>query len=130
MSFLEEIPNLSRGLVNGRIDSNVVVDAHQRASEAFLDEVSQELAHAAAVEAPTLKRVFDQLDGKKTPFDVDELVEEVSSGAQIPQIDVRSLFNTMKQLGIFEEYPKRPNQWRPGRLFKTALKMRFFSGAG
>jgi hypothetical protein len=131
MSFLEEIPKLSKeGIVKGRIDSNAIVQAHQRASEAFLDEVSQELAHAAAVDAPTLKRVFDQLDAKKTPFDVDELVNEVSSGAQIPSGDVRNLFNTMKQLGIFEEYPKRPNQWRPGRLFKTALKMRFFSGAG
>lgn len=130
--FLEGIAKTLRpkSLVRGRVDGRVVVRAHQAAAEAFLDEVSQELAFASAVDLPTLKRVLEQLEGRKTPFDVDELVGSVAKGAKLEAGMIRELFNVMKQLGIFEDYPKRPNQWRPGRLLKSALKMRFLAGGG
>lgn len=129
MIFLQDLgKNLS--IVDGRIDGGSVVTAHQNACSQFLSEVSQELALAADVETPVLEKIFSQLDGQTTPFDVDWLAKEISLPTGIDPKTVREIFSTMKQLGIFEDYPKRPNQWRPGRLFKTALRMRFASGAG
>ena len=65
------------------------------------------------------------LDGETASYELSP--QHRSDGAEFNHFGV---VNVMKQLGIFEEYPKRPNQWRPGRLFKTALGMRFASGAG
>lgn len=127
--FLERLATNATTRDN-RIDGRAIVAAHEAASQEFLDEVSQELSNAAGLDGPTLKRIFDQLDGKKTPFDVVDLVSSVSESAEVDSKRIRELFNVMRQLGIFEEYPKRPNQWRPGRLFKTALRMRFASGSG
>jgi hypothetical protein len=126
--FLERLAAVAQPK-DQRIDGRAIVDAHEIASREFLNEVSQELANATTFDVPTLKRVIDQLNGKRTPFDVDELVASVAESPQLDAKQVRELFNVMRQLGIFEEYPKRPNQWRPGRLFKTALGMRFASGS-
>ncbi|HEV7766281.1 MAG TPA: cellulose synthase operon protein YhjQ/BcsQ [Thermoanaerobaculia bacterium] len=128
--FLERLATVAHKSNVQRIDGRAIVQAHETASQEFLNEVSQELANAAAFDVPTLKRIFDQLNGKKTPFDVDELVASIAESVLLDAKQIRELFNVMRQLGVFEEYPKRPNQWRPGRLFKTALRMRFASGGG
>jgi hypothetical protein len=128
--FLERLAASAGKITNDRVDGRAIVQAHENASQEFLDEVSQELANAAGFDAPMLRRVFEQLNGKKTPFDVDDTIASVAESAEFDPKQIRELFNVMRHLGIFEEYPKRPNQWRPGRLFKTALGMRFASGTG
>lgn len=132
MVFLEEVEKLSgktrKQSPGQKIDGTVVVKAHEKASQAFLEEVSQELAHAADVDPLSLRKMLNALDGERTPFDVDALAKRVARSVKDKKQDeIREIFDTMRQLGVFEDYPKRPNQWRPGRLFKTALKMRFQS---
>jgi hypothetical protein len=128
--FLELLSTLPGKEIGERVDGKAIVLAHEKASQEFLNEVSQELTNAAGFDGPMLQRVFEQLKGKKTPFDFEDTVVVVAESAAFDPKQIRDLFNVMRQLGIFEEYPKRPNQWRPGRLFKTALGMRFASGAG
>jgi len=115
----------------GKLDGTLVVKAHEQASREFLQEVRQELVHAAGItDSKDVDAVIEKLEGKVTPFDVGALVKSVVTATVLEPDRVRRILDAMKQLGIFEDYPKRPNQWRSGRLFKTALGMRFRAASG
>jgi hypothetical protein len=128
--FLEQIAlqHKKQGLKNGKLDGTIIVKAHDVASVGFLQEVSQELAHAVGLDQSAISKVLDGLVGKTTPFVPDQLAKMIA-GKQQSSIQVRRVFDVMKQLGVFEDHPKRLNTWRAGRLFKTGLRMRFASGA-
>jgi Mrp family chromosome partitioning ATPase len=129
--FLEQIANQHKkvNLRASRLDGTVIVKAHEFASTGFLQEVSQELAHALGFSQTIISGVLDGLKGKTTPFAPDSLAKMISgSDKSLASGDVRRVFDVMKQLGMFEDHPKRLNTWRAGRLFKTGLRMRFASG--
>lgn len=129
--FLEQIADLHKRqtLKNGRLDGTIIVRAHDAASKSFLQEVSQELAHAVGLPQSVINDVLDGLVGKTTPFAPDQLAKTISNpNRQLTPAHVRRVFDVMKQLGVFEDHPKRLNTWRAGRLFKTGLRMRFATG--
>jgi hypothetical protein len=130
--FLEEIAkqHAKTALRNGRLDGKVIVKAHEVASGSFLQEVSQELMHAVPYPPPVINMILDGLVGKTTPFNPDALAKTIAVAGikKVAQGDIRRVFDILKQLGVFEDHPKRLNTWRAGRLFKTGLRMRFATG--
>jgi Mrp family chromosome partitioning ATPase len=130
--FLQEIAKQHEkvSMKAGRLDGKVIVKAHDAASASFLQEVSQELSLAVPFSQTVISAILDGLVGKTTPFSPDALARSIA-GAGTKTLnagDVRRVFDVMKQLGVFEDHPKRLNTWRAGRLFKTGLKMRFAAG--
>ncbi|MBZ0234324.1 MAG: AAA family ATPase [Deltaproteobacteria bacterium] len=125
--FLQELAKLHKNtrLRAGHLDGTIIVRAHEAASDAFLQEVSQELAHAVGKPQHEISAVLDGLVGKTTPFVPDTLAKTIGNSKKMSSTEVRRIFDVMKQLGIFEDHPKRLNTWRAGRLFKTGLRMRF-----
>lgn len=126
LSYLAE--NDAIDVETNRINARMIIDAHDRAAKDFLTEVRSELQIAAGVKDLDLAKILDALNEEKTPFDNRTLRERVVETTGCDEPIVKSVFDAMKRLGVLEEYPKRPHIWRPGRLFKTALGMKFNAG--
>ena len=53
------------------------------------------------------------------------LRREIRNSLKLPLSEIEATFDAMKEIGMFEQHPKLPDQWRVGRLFKSALKMKY-----
>jgi hypothetical protein len=117
---------------NSRVAHGVVLDAHENASLHFLNEVKQELYNLIdfGTESNENKRHVDSLlaalDGKQTPFKLDEMVNSVAVQLDgISSNKIRDALKAMQEFGIFELRPGYPGEWRAGRLYKQALRMKY-----
>lgn len=130
-TFLERIDQSGREgakLVGGRIDQDTIIQAHDEASRAFLRQVRQEMRYLVPLEESKLERLLGALRGEKTPFDPEELVGRLRVTLKEKKNAIYSTLEAMKGIGIFEEHPSLPGSWRVGRLFKSALGMRYNRG--
>ncbi|EMG01446.1 hypothetical protein LEP1GSC123_4563 [Leptospira borgpetersenii str. 200701203] len=50
------------------------------------------------------------------------------SAEGIKKGQIESALVPLKDIGIFEDYPKDPSRWRVGKLFKHSLGMKFSRG--
>ena len=118
-------------LPNGRVPGNVVLEAYDEASAAFLSEVKTELysflefdaddsANRAAVD-----QFISAFTGLSTPFSLDELVNELKGKASFTPEVIRNALRSMKEIGVFEDRPGYPGEWRTGRLYKSSLRMKY-----
>jgi hypothetical protein len=53
------------------------------------------------------------------------LAGALRNSLKLPTPDIDGTLEAMKEIGIFEQHPTRGDQWRVGRLFKAALKMKY-----
>lgn len=119
-------------LENGRLMHEVVLEAHADATQTFIDGVTQELHGSLELDEDPRKNVelVEQMvasfEGLPTPFNFDEIAKRVSiSMGGIDQNKVRTALQRMRAVGIFEGHPNRPGEWRAGRLYKSALRMKY-----
>jgi hypothetical protein len=109
----------------GRITSALVQYAHDEASRKFLDQVRQELEHLLSLSQSQLQNLLASFSGQQTPFSVSEMVNLLTQRVRISEEEVRVAMESMKSLGIFEQRPGyESSEWRAGRLFKAALRMK------
>lgn len=139
-SFLNEVTQVAASkdkrsqpsIEAGRVAHGVVLDAHENASLAFLKEVKQELYNLVDFSSDVQQNnrivdsLLDALDGKQTPFKLDDLVKLISTQlADIGLAKLREALKSMQELGLFENRPGYPGEWRAGRLYKQALRMKY-----
>lgn len=114
-----------------RINQALVLLAHEAASRKFLDEVKQELSvllELAKRPADNERKVGELLaafDGLTTPFELDECLKKIKVKTGIELSSLRISLHRMKEVGMFEERPGYSGWWRAGRLFKSALRMKY-----
>jgi len=110
-------------LEDGRVSELLMNFAHERAAKEFLKSVKQELRTLVTLTPLELDTLIDVFSGTVTPFVLENHCAELAKKTRLDVAPVREAFDRMKTLGIFEERPKYPGQWRAGRLFKTSLGM-------
>jgi hypothetical protein len=115
-----------------RIHQGLVLAAHEAASRKFLAEVTQELAvllHLAKTppnNEQRVNRLIQAFDGLQTPFVLEAILKELQTRvSNVKPADLREAIQRMKELGMFEDRPGYPGSWRAGRLFKSALRMKY-----
>ncbi|MCS3791947.1 MinD/ParA family ATP-binding protein [Aeromonas hydrophila] len=118
---------------NKKIENAIIMDAYEDAAMGFLSDVKQELYYALdlhddfAENRANIDKLIGEFNSYKTPFSFDETVILLSTelGDSIPQQKIRDSLNRMKSMGIFEATAKDSDRWRAGRVYKSALKMKF-----
>lgn len=112
-------------LEDGRITISLVQYAHDEASKKFLGQVRQELEHLLTLQSNQIQNLLGEFSGKQTPFDLSGMIQSLTNRLGISEEEVRAAMENMKSLGIFEQRPGYEHaEWRAGRLFKAALKMK------
>lgn len=136
-SFLKELASAGerRGasaLVDGRLDQQLVIRAHEQASADYMNQIRQELQYLLdfGLESPDANRArlddwIGAFSGRKTPFGAEEMEAYLVNRMSLERNVVRRCLDQMLTLGIFERSPDSPSTWRTGRLFKTSLKMKY-----
>ncbi|MDP3559449.1 MAG: hypothetical protein Q8R79_03755 [Legionellaceae bacterium] len=139
-SFLEFVTkfcekNPGEALDNdGKVSHSVILAAFENASQAFIDEIKQELYFALNLsndQAPNQLLVDElilSLSGMQTPFILDDCIDKLQTKLGSAGVTVKSLrdaLRQMKDMGIFEIHPSDARKWRVGRLFKEALRMKY-----
>ncbi len=125
ISNISDNPFRLEKLEKGRLTTAVVQYAHDQASKQFLEQVRQELKYLLTLQPDQIGKLLGEFSGKQTPFDVSEMIKALTVRLQIPEEQVRTAMENMKNLGIFEQRPGYEDaEWRAGRLFKAALKMK------
>lgn len=125
--------NIAQKDASGFLNHALITRAHEEAAKRYLDEVSQELdflldLDSASKEANSeaVRKLLSSFNGKRTPFRPDSLAEELTRQSAALKIDViREALDTMLSVGMFEKLQREQDRWRVGRLFKTALGMKF-----
>ncbi|MNQ78655.1 hypothetical protein D3C85_935760 [compost metagenome] len=121
---------------NGKIEQSSIFESYDTAATNFINDAKQELAHAITLD-PELSEnhrqvnlLLDALKGKATPFTLDSLAQKICSdiGSSITEESIKSALRIMKDMGFFEQTPKDVSKWRAGRVYKSALKMKFVRG--
>lgn len=116
---------------DGRVESSFVLKAYDEASGAFIEEVKAELFNLLdlnsddSINKDDVAKFVLSFSGTKTPFVLDQMVTLLSEKTSFEAAKVRESLNRMKQLGIFEDRPGFPGEWRTGRLYKAGLQMKY-----
>ncbi|MFL1528901.1 tyrosine-protein kinase family protein [Pseudomonas sp. O230] len=121
---------------NGKIEQSSIFESYDTAATNFINDAKQELAHAITLDpelSENLRQVnllLDALKGKATPFTLDSLAQKICKdiGSSITEESIKGALRTMKDMGFFEQTPKDVSKWRAGRVYKSALKMKFVRG--
>jgi hypothetical protein len=118
---------------DGKVSQALVLRAHEAAAHQFISEIKQELfvlldmGGAGAHNTELVNKFIGSFDGLPTPFKVDEQVMELSKRMNgIESSIIRDALNRLKELGIFEDRAGYPGEWRAGRLYKSALRMKYY----
>lgn len=118
----------------GKISQGLIFFAHEAAAVDYIQQLRSELNYLINFSDDpneNSEKVNDLLaafDGLKTPFIVDEHVLTLAMRTNISDSYIRSAMQRMKSLGLFEDRPGYPDEWRVGRLFKSALRMKYVRG--
>lgn len=136
--LIEAIPELAEGkdakavdLETGRISQNLIFQAHEDAANRYLTGLKEELrylidlAEDLSDNQERLDALLAAFDGLKTPFEIEERIEELVRKTQLDPSRVRRAMDRMKTVGMFESRPDYPGEWRVGRLFKSSLRMKY-----
>ena len=136
--LIEAIPELAKGkdakaieLETGRISQNLIFLAHEDAANRYLTGLKEELrylidlAEDSSHNQEQLDALLAAFDGLKTPFEIDERIEELVRKTKLDPGRVRRAMERMKSVGMFESRPDYPGEWRVGRLFKSSLRMKY-----
>jgi len=110
-------------LAEDRVSDELIYFAHEKATASFLVQVRAELLNLVDLNENQLTRLIDAFRNTITPFRADKRSEELAKVTGLSKVKIRQALERMKTLGIFEDRPKYPGQWRAGRLFKTSLGM-------
>lgn len=123
--FLEEVSvrQVDDPIVQDRVNESLVFEAHESATEDFLQQVKVELNNLVDLGPNDVERLLEAFRGRVTPFAVGEEARELALRTNLDRGAVRQALEQMRILGIFEERPGYDGQWRAGRLFKTSLGM-------
>jgi hypothetical protein len=120
---------------DGRVSQPLIIAAHDFASKEYLNQVVAELKNLVQLSSDP-KRNEDHVEllisafsGLPTPFEFDKCLQQViprfDEHPQVTRDSIREALQLMKQVGIFEDRPGFAGWWRVGRLFKTALGMKY-----
>lgn len=115
-------------IADRRVSESLITFAHEAATKSFLSQVKAELRNLVALDEDDLQGLLQGLRGTQTPFVFEARVREIAKRTRLKQDDVREALQQMKTLGMFEDRPRHPNQWRVGRLFKSSLGMKYVRG--
>jgi Mrp family chromosome partitioning ATPase len=136
-SFLKSLDESGRkkkqdSIVDARLDQQLIIQAHERASADYMRQINQELEHLLDFESDNMEannaKLVDWINAfidQKTPFNVEEMQEHLSARTTLNMKVVRRCLDQMVNLGIFERSSDDPTVWKTGRLFKSSLKMKF-----
>jgi Mrp family chromosome partitioning ATPase len=120
---------------DGKINQSLMLIAHEAAAREYLSQLQSELNFLVSLSDDILKNpikikaLLDAFEGLKTPFKLNECISElVSKVDDIPQRDIRTAIERMKNVGMFEDRPGYPGELRVGRLFKSSLRMKYVRG--
>lgn len=121
---------------DNRLVHTVVLEAHTEAAQSFTDGVTQELSVSLDLDQDShrnmllVRELMSAFEGLPTPFKFESTAEKVASIVKnIDVSKVRGAMQRMRDVGIFENHPKRFGEWRAGRLYKAALRMKFGRGS-
>ena len=118
-------------LIDGRLDQQLIIKAHEQASADYMNQIKQELQHlldfnlSQEENRSKLDDWINAFTGQKTPFDVEAIENHLVTRTGLSQTTTRRCLDQMLLLGIFESTQDSPNIWRTGRLFKSSLKMKY-----
>jgi hypothetical protein len=122
-------------LEDERIHQALVLSAHEHAAKQYLAEVQQELTFLLELGSDTkaneflVQQLLSAFDGMRTPFNVEQCLNELETRMNnVTRPWLRESLTRMKDIGMFEERPRNPGEWRAGRLFKSALNMKYVRG--
>jgi hypothetical protein len=121
-------------ITNGRISSPFVLKAYDAASGAFIDEVRTELYSLldfgllGTQNIDAIDKLLGAFSGTRTPFVMEQMVTDLAVRSELQNDRIRDALGKMKSLGIFEDRPGKPGEWRTGRLYKSGLKMKYVRG--
>lgn len=120
---------------DGHVGQQLIVKAHDYASEQYLQQVAAELRNLVRLSddvkenARRVEVLLPMFRGLPTPFKVSECLQAVhlrlSAEFNVDRDAVKSALDEMKRVGIFEDRPGYGGWWRAGRLFKNALGMKY-----
>jgi hypothetical protein len=131
----EELPHGAsplKSLEDGLVNQLLVLNSHEASSRRFLDEVKQELtvlldlAKKPSDNEIRVSQLLAAFDGLPTPFQLEICLKKIKD--IIPKVDIadlREALHRMKEVGMFEDRPGYSGWWRAGRLFKSALRMKY-----
>jgi MinD-like ATPase involved in chromosome partitioning or flagellar assembly len=141
--FVSEVENISRNcadkgepfIEDERLVHTIVLSAHAKAAQSFTEGVTQELSVSLELDdeqsrnMQLVKALVNSFEGLSTPFKFEPTVFKASTSLGGLDVNkIRAAMQRMRDVGIFETHPKRPGEWRAGRLYKAALRMKFGKG--
>jgi len=116
---------------DGRISQGLIFFAHEAAAADYLEQLRSELNYLISFSpdpnenAERVRTLLAAFDGLKTPFALDEHIPTLALRTDIDPNNIRKAMQSMRNMGLFEERPGYPEEWRVGRLFKSALRMKY-----
>ncbi|HEX3742675.1 MAG TPA: hypothetical protein VHW09_02040 [Bryobacteraceae bacterium] len=117
---------------NQKINQSLIFLAHEEAAKAYLSQLESELVYLISLaedhstNQAAINALLNAFAGLKTPFVLDDQIEAIRAKVpSIPNSAVRAAMESMKRVGMFEDRPDYPGQWRVGRLFKSSLRMKY-----
>jgi len=116
---------------DGKISQGLIFFAHEAAAADYLEQLRSELnylisfATDANENADKVRSLLNAFDGLKTPFALEEHIPTLALRTNIDSNEIRKAMQSMRNMGLFEERPGYPEEWRVGRLFKSALRMKY-----
>jgi Mrp family chromosome partitioning ATPase len=144
LSFLQKLDALAAKATNaldsnGRIDSGLLNRAYDDASNEFINETKQELAHLLALDyegsavedddTAKVSKFIAAFAGLSTPFLHEAIVTELRARTGFTEKSVRESLQRMKAIRMFEDRPGFGGWWRVGQLYKMGLMMKYVRGA-
>jgi hypothetical protein len=118
-----------------RVAQPLVIAAHDYASKEYLNQVVAELKNLVQLSTDPnenedlVEVLISAFSGLPTPFELDKCLNAVvprfEEQGKVSRDRVRDALQLMKRVGIFEERPGYAGWWRVGRLFKTAVGMKY-----
>jgi len=126
-------PYRGQPVENGKIADDLIFAAHKSATLDYLEQVKDELAFMIQFDDDKSKNkqliseFLNQFSGEQTPFKLNEIIENISNkmNKTMKDTQINEAFGKLKDVGIFEDWPRHPGQWRVGKLFKFSLNMKF-----
>lgn len=115
---------------DSKINQALIFFAHEAAAADYLEQLRSELNYLINFSgdpnenAEKVKALLAAFDGLKTPFTLDEHVDALARRTNIDRNDIRRAMQSMRNMGLFEDRPGS-EEWRVGRLFKSALRMKY-----
>jgi len=116
---------------DGKISQGLIFFAHEAAAADYLEQLRSELNYLISFSsdpnenAEKVRTLLAAFDGLKTPFALDEHVPTLALRTNIDPNEIRKAMQSMRNMGLFEDRPAYPEEWRVGRLFKSALRMKY-----